>query len=297
MSPAINTIEPLPRPWYNPTTDALTKKNLKGATGKVAPVHAMQVYGGIRGTAPLALNLGTRWRWVVDFTPCFTAEERTYGTYWIQNWRDPEPVRTFWIRDEQLAVPGVELHNLRSVDCSLFQIHYTRSWTWCNVNPYCFRVIYRTRIWYTAEVSEIRTVSIFKDKQDMNSDWILKVKTAINSQSFAMHPASTVYDHPKEYSSSSLGFRSDIFVLTTPARQENFLCGCIVTRPPSALNSAKTTAGKQPYCDRSKLEFTVRQLAVSFTNYSHYSAVRIFNWPRTLLLLDTSKLYHRVHKN
>jgi hypothetical protein len=87
----------------------------------------MQVYGMIRGTAPLALNLGTRWRWVVDFTPCFTAEERTYSTYWIENWRDPEPVRTFWIRDELLPVPGIELHNRRSVDCSLFQIHYSKS--------------------------------------------------------------------------------------------------------------------------------------------------------------------------
>lgn len=98
------------------------------------------------------------------------------------------------------------------------------------------------------------------------------------------------------YSSSSLGFRSDIFVLTEPGRR-TFLCGCTVTRPLSAPNSAKTTAGKQPYCDRSKLEFTVRHLAVSITNYSHYSAVRIFNWPRTLLLSDTSNLHHRVYKN
>jgi len=30
--------------------------------------HAVKTYWGSRGTAPLILNLGTRWRWVVSFT-------------------------------------------------------------------------------------------------------------------------------------------------------------------------------------------------------------------------------------
>jgi hypothetical protein len=29
---------------------------------KVSPVHAIKVYGGIKGTTPLILNLNTRWR-------------------------------------------------------------------------------------------------------------------------------------------------------------------------------------------------------------------------------------------
>lgn len=132
------------QPWNRCTY----QKILKGGTGKVVPVYAMQAYGGIRGTATLALNLGTRCRWVVDFTPCFTAEGRTYGTHWIGNWRDPQTVRTFWLRDKYLPVPGIELQNLRSVDWSLSQIHYTRSRGCCNANPYCFWVIYHTRIWY-----------------------------------------------------------------------------------------------------------------------------------------------------
>jgi hypothetical protein len=37
--------------------------------GKVVPVHAMKAYGWSRGIAPLILNLGTRWRCVVNFTP------------------------------------------------------------------------------------------------------------------------------------------------------------------------------------------------------------------------------------
>jgi hypothetical protein len=36
---------------------------------KVFPVHAMKTYRGRRGTAPLVLNIGTRWRWVVNFMP------------------------------------------------------------------------------------------------------------------------------------------------------------------------------------------------------------------------------------
>jgi hypothetical protein len=35
--------------------------------GKVVPVHAMKAYG-VGGIAPLILNLGTWWRWVVRFT-------------------------------------------------------------------------------------------------------------------------------------------------------------------------------------------------------------------------------------
>jgi len=31
--------------------------------------NVMYVYGGSRGKAPLILNLGTGWRWAVNFTP------------------------------------------------------------------------------------------------------------------------------------------------------------------------------------------------------------------------------------
>jgi hypothetical protein len=34
--------------------------------GKVVPVHSMKVYTGSIGTAPLILNLGTKWRCVVN---------------------------------------------------------------------------------------------------------------------------------------------------------------------------------------------------------------------------------------
>ena len=36
---------------------------------KVFPVQAMNAYRGSKGKAPLILNLSTRWKWVVRFTP------------------------------------------------------------------------------------------------------------------------------------------------------------------------------------------------------------------------------------
>ena len=45
-------------------------------------------YRGIRGTAPLIFNFGTRWRLVVNFTPRpFIPRERTLG-----GWVTLEPV-------------------------------------------------------------------------------------------------------------------------------------------------------------------------------------------------------------
>ena len=37
--------------------------------GKIFRPHAMKAYRANRGTAPLILNFGTRWRWLVNFTP------------------------------------------------------------------------------------------------------------------------------------------------------------------------------------------------------------------------------------
>jgi len=37
--------------------------------GNACPLNAMKVHGGSRGIAPLILNLGTRWRQVVNFAP------------------------------------------------------------------------------------------------------------------------------------------------------------------------------------------------------------------------------------
>jgi hypothetical protein len=59
--------------------------------------HAMRKYCGSGGIVPRILDLGTRWRWVVSFTPRsrFTPRERVPGTHCI-GWVYPEPVWTRW---------------------------------------------------------------------------------------------------------------------------------------------------------------------------------------------------------
>jgi hypothetical protein len=64
--------------------------------GKVVSVlfltehHAMKAYWGSGSRAPRILDLGTRWRRVVSFTPGhFTARERASGIHWIGDWVGP----------------------------------------------------------------------------------------------------------------------------------------------------------------------------------------------------------------
>jgi hypothetical protein len=58
-------------------------------------VHALKASkeAGSRGVAPLILNLSTRWRWVVNFTPWpLYLRERTPGTYLIEGCVGPRVV-------------------------------------------------------------------------------------------------------------------------------------------------------------------------------------------------------------
>jgi hypothetical protein len=52
---------PYRNPVYTSRVVWVTNKKL------VVPVYVMKAYRRSRGTAPLILNLGTRWRWVVNF--------------------------------------------------------------------------------------------------------------------------------------------------------------------------------------------------------------------------------------
>jgi hypothetical protein len=47
---------------------------------KVFPVHSMKAYKGSGDMAPLILNLGTKWRWIVNFTllPLYPRKEPQY---------------------------------------------------------------------------------------------------------------------------------------------------------------------------------------------------------------------------
>jgi hypothetical protein len=59
-------------------------------------VHAMKLCNGSRGVAPLILNLGTRWRWVVNFTPqpLYPWERTSWPIKYKAGW-GPELVWTF----------------------------------------------------------------------------------------------------------------------------------------------------------------------------------------------------------
>ena len=59
---------------------------------KKVPIHAMKAYGGSRDTAPLILNLDTRWRRVVNLTTPMLYP----GIHWVGNWVGPKPSRKFF---------------------------------------------------------------------------------------------------------------------------------------------------------------------------------------------------------
>jgi hypothetical protein len=55
--------------------------------------HAMKTYWRSGGIAPRILDLGTRWRWVVSFTPRpLYPRERAPGAHWIGGWVGPKAV-------------------------------------------------------------------------------------------------------------------------------------------------------------------------------------------------------------
>jgi len=52
--------------------------------------HAMKTYWGSGGIAPCVLDLGTRWRWVVSFTPRpLYPKGRNPDTHWTGGWVGP----------------------------------------------------------------------------------------------------------------------------------------------------------------------------------------------------------------
>jgi hypothetical protein len=63
----------------------------------------MKTYRGSGGIAPRILDLGTRWRWVVSFTPQpLYPGERFPGTHWIGGWVGPRAERWTTLHNEEL---------------------------------------------------------------------------------------------------------------------------------------------------------------------------------------------------
>jgi hypothetical protein len=98
------------RLWSLPLVTLLWCASLKWVMTPCSDVVGSQRFGGPRCMVPVLFNLaphhegllgewkytprilhlGTRWRWVVSFTPGrFTPRERAAGTHWIGSWVGP----------------------------------------------------------------------------------------------------------------------------------------------------------------------------------------------------------------
>jgi hypothetical protein len=89
--------------------DISNKVKAKGkCTSTVAPVHAMNVNGGVELVLPYIRNLGTRLRWVVSFTPPSPlppGKEFSVALEWEAGWVK-EPVWTHWRREKSSISAG-----------------------------------------------------------------------------------------------------------------------------------------------------------------------------------------------
>jgi 8-oxo-dGTP pyrophosphatase MutT (NUDIX family) len=88
--------------------------------------HAMKAYRST-GIAPLILNLRTRWRWVVNFTPGPLYPKENAGTHWLRSWVGPIAGLDLF-EEEEIHCPwqdsNPELFSLRWVPMStaLFRV-------------------------------------------------------------------------------------------------------------------------------------------------------------------------------
>jgi hypothetical protein len=84
--------------------------------GTVFPIHTMMAYKGSRGTALLILNLSTRYKWIVNFTPQLLNPHPPpkkishIPTKQEAQWA-PEPVWTFWRKKRTLMTRNA--HNFQ----------------------------------------------------------------------------------------------------------------------------------------------------------------------------------------
>jgi len=79
----------------SPSNTNLTHFIKSNSRGAAFPVHSMKIYSS-RGMASLSFNFGTRWRWMVNFTPMpLYPCGRTYIPIELEGGWAPEPFWTF----------------------------------------------------------------------------------------------------------------------------------------------------------------------------------------------------------
>jgi hypothetical protein len=77
------------------------------ASLKFIPLHIMKTNQGSRGIVPHILNIGTRWRWMFNFTSqLLYPQERTWFS---------------WNRGWVFTIDGLEVLAKRKLSCTLLQ--------------------------------------------------------------------------------------------------------------------------------------------------------------------------------
>ena len=98
--------------WYIPAVYSAYCRSVKC---KVVPGHALKGCGGSRDIIPLILDLGTRWRWVVKFTPRpLCPPKQTPVSHWTGGWIGPRAgLGDFGEEKNLLPLPDFELRTFR----------------------------------------------------------------------------------------------------------------------------------------------------------------------------------------
>ena len=85
---------------------ALLSSHHKTWKGEIVPVHTIKAYGGSRGISPHILIVGTRWTFVINFTPRPFYAPPPVSNKYEEAWWATMLVWMFWKSDIYLASVG-----------------------------------------------------------------------------------------------------------------------------------------------------------------------------------------------
>jgi len=98
----------------SPSNTNLTHFIKSKSRGAAFPVHSMKIYSS-RGMASLSFNFGTRWRWMVNFTPVPLYPCTNTHTHWIGEWVGPRAILDISVKiisPASIQTPDCPAHSL-----------------------------------------------------------------------------------------------------------------------------------------------------------------------------------------
>jgi hypothetical protein len=132
--------------------------------------HAMKTYWGSGGIAPRMLDLGTRRRWVVSFTPRpLYPRERAPRTHWIGGWVGPRAVLETVIK-RKIPSPRRESNSRRMnwfernicafatlvSKGQIYMLNVDKHNLWLSYHHYCLEVKYTFHAFFAQNVWKVR---------------------------------------------------------------------------------------------------------------------------------------------